>query len=188
MRYGFLEVAALAGISSATAAQQQDVRAELRPFVGALVPTGDHRSDFKTGATLGLQGALEVTKYAHVVANLAWTQGRAKFATFTDDLTYVWHYDVGAEVNAYFETDQFLVRPFLGIGAGMRTYDYKASGQPARSCGTGYASLGSELQIGSIAFRAEGRDYLNCFESPVYRTKSTRNDLMLMLGFAYHLW
>lgn len=189
MRYGILAVTALLCMSSASAAQQDgDVRAEIRPYAGALIPTGDHRSDFRTSTTLGLQGALEASKYIHLVANVAWTRGHAKYATFSDDLTYVWHYDLGAEFNARFETDLFLVRPFVGLGAGLRTYDYQALGQSARTCATGYGAIGTELEMGSIALRAEGRDYLNCFESPIYRTKTTRNDLLLVLGFAYHLW
>ena len=189
MRYGIIAIAALLALGSAANAQEDAaMRPEIRTFLGALIPTGDHRDDFKSATTLGVQGAIELSKYAHVVGSFAWSNGHAKFASLSDDLTNVWHYDVGGEFNAYYDTDLFVVRPFFGLGVGGRTYDYAASGQESRTCTTGYGALGAELQVGSVAVRTEGRDYINCFQSPISGRKSTRNDVMLTLGFAYHLW
>lgn len=189
MRYGVLALAALLSLGVNANAQEDPVmRPELRMFIGGLIPTADHRDDFKAATTLGVQGALELNNYAHLVGTFAWSHGHAKFASLSDDLTYVWHYDVGAEFNALVDTDLFVVRPFFGLGVGVRTYDYQARDEPSRSCTTGYGAVGSELQISNVAVRLEGRDYINCFESPVTQRKSTRNDVMLMVGFAYHIW
>lgn len=189
MRYGLMVVATSLCLGSvATAQDDPGPRLEVRAFGGALFPTGTQRRDFKTGTTLGVQGGLEVGRYVHLVATGAWTHGHAKFTGFSDDLTYIWHYDAGAEFNAFFEGDLFNFRPFAGVGAGGRTYAYQASGQSARTSATMYGALGSELQFGSVALRAEARDYVDFFESPLTDRRSNRNDVLLTLGFAYHLW
>ena len=189
MRYALLAVAASLCFGSVTTAQNASTpRFEVRVFGGALFPNGAQRHDFKAAVTLGVQGGLEMSRYAYLVATGAWTHGHAKFASFSDDVTYVWHYDAGAEFNAFFEGDLFTFRPFLGTGAGGRTYAYQASGEGSRTSPTIYGAFGSELQIGSAALHAELRDYLTFFESPLTDRRSNRNDVLLTLGFAYHVW
>lgn len=187
MRFRLIALAAVVAIAPLSA-QDASVRPEIRPFVGALIPTGDHRSDFRTATTLGMQGALELSKYMHVVGTVAWTHGHTKFSAFSDDVTHVWHYDAGAEFNAYYDAGGMLFRPFLGFGIGARTYDYKQVNQDSRTCSAGYAAIGSEFQVGSFGLRTEARDYLNCFRSPIDGRRSPRNDVMLTVGLAYHLW
>ena len=190
MRRIFLGLAV--GVMSALpiAAQQTSVGTgtELRSFVGAYMPTGGHRQDFKSSTLVGAQAAQELSSHLHLLASFAWTHGHNKFAVFTDDRTYIWQYDVGAEVNAIRELgNQWLWRPFAGLGVGGRTYDYRAANVGSNSCAAGYASAGSELQRNVMALRLEGRNYVNCFESPFDGKKSTRNDLSLSFGLVYHI-
>jgi hypothetical protein len=165
--------------------QWRESSAELRPFAGMFLPIGAHRSDFKSATMVGAQGAVEVSRHLHGVASVGWTHGHNRL--FTRDLTDIWQYDVGAEFNAVRPMGWgWYLRPFLGTGFGGRAYDYRNDATRASSCVAGYGSVGTEVQHNVLAFRVEARDYLSCFESPVSGTKSTRNDLGLSVGLAYH--
>lgn len=182
-------LAALLLASTAVSAQQpQRIRPEIRPFVAAYLPAGALRDEFKSATTLGAQAALEILPYMHVVGTVGWTHGHNKYVGFSDDATYIWQYDVGTEFNLTREWGtSWLVKPFVGIGAGGRTYDYQAPNVGTTTCAAGYSTLGSELQKGVVAFRAEARNYFTCFESPLTGKKNTRNDVALAFGLAYHV-
>lgn len=174
---------------TSTAAAQERIRPEIRPFVAAYLPAGALRNDFKSSKTLGAQAALEISPFMHVLGTIGWTHGHNKYMAFSKDLTYIWHYDVGAEFNITREwVPSWLIKPFVGAGAGGRTYDYKAENVGASTCTTGYTSLGSELQKGVVALRFEARNYFTCFKSPLASEKKTRNDVGLAFGVAYHVW
>jgi hypothetical protein len=189
MRYRYLLLAAAVVAAPKLAAQDNGrIRPELRPFFGAYVPAGGLRSQFKTAATAGLQGALEMNSNFHLLGTLAWTYGHNKFAGVQDDVTNIWNYDVGAELNAYRELRSgWLFRPFVGAGIGARTYDYSAN-LPTNTCTSGYASLGTEMQMHRIAYRVEGRSYLTCYEHPVTGLKGNRSDYQFSFGMAYHIF
>lgn len=159
---------------------------EIRPFAGVFVPVGAHRSDFKSATMVGAQAGIEVNRHLHGLASVGWTHGHNRI--FTADVTQIWQYDVGAEVNAVRGVGWgWFARPFIGTGFGGRTYNYQSAQVQTTSCLAGYGTLGAELQRNVIALRAEARDYLSCFESPISGKKHTRNDLGLTIGFAYHL-
>lgn len=159
---------------------------EVRPFAGIYLPLGAQRTDFKSATMVGAQAAMELNRHVHAVGSLGFTHGHTKL--FARDLTKIWQYDVGVELNAVRQIGRdWDFRPFAGAGGGGRTYEYRPSGVGTRSCYAGYATVGAELQRDAIAFRAEARDYLNCFESPITGAKRTRNDLGLTAGIAYHL-
>jgi hypothetical protein len=158
---------------------------EIRPFAGVFLPVGALDADFKAATMVGVQGAIEVNRHIHGVASVGWTHGHNRL--FTQDVTYIWQYDVGAELNAVSEMGWgWFFRPFIGAGAGGRTYDYRHVDVKTTSCTAGYAALGAEIQRNLVAFRTEARDYLSCFESPLSGAKRTRNDIGLTFGLAYH--
>jgi hypothetical protein len=182
-------VAALLALASGANAQESPNRLtpEVRPFVGAFVPTGGMQQELKSATMAGAQVALEMNRNFHVLGSIGWTHGHHKLTVGTDR-TNIWQYDMGVEGNLYRPVgDEWLLRPFLGVGAGARTYDYRAKNVGTKSCTAGYASLGTELQRHDVAFRVEGRDYLSCFESPVSGRKSTLNDVGISFGLAYHI-
>lgn len=159
---------------------------ELRPFAGVFLPVGAQRSDFKSATMVGAQGAIELNRHLHGLASVGWTHGHNRL--FVEDLTHIWQYDVGAEVNAVREVGWgWYFRPFIGTGVGGRTYDYRGVSAKTTTCTAGYGSVGGEVQHDVVAFRVEARDYLSCFQSPVVDQKHTRNDLGLTVGLAYHL-
>ena len=186
MRKTFV-VAALLSWSAALPAQErwQQPAGEIRPFAGVFIPVGALDSDFKSATMVGAQMAIELNRYFHGLATLGWTHGHNKM--FTSDVTHIWQYDLGAELNAVQAMGLgWYLRPFIGAGAGGRTYDYRGVNAPTTSCTAAYGSLGAEMQRNVLAFRAEARDYLSCFESPITAKKNTRNDIAVSFGIAYH--
>lgn len=178
----------LVGSTSAIAQQPQRIRPEIRPFIAAYLPAGALRDEFKSATTLGAQAALELSPFMHVVGAVGWTRSHNKYEILSNDVTYIWQYDVGAEFNLTRKlATSWLLKPFLGAGFGGRTYDYKAMNVATTTCTAGYSTLGSELQKGVVAVRLEARNYFTCFESPITAEKKTRNDVGLAFGIAYHL-
>lgn len=183
-------IVVMAALTWATALPAQErwrePAAEVRPFAGVFLPVGAEKSDFKSATMVGAQAAMEFNRYVHGLVSLGWTHGHTRL--FAQDLTHIWQYDVGAELNAVTEMGWgWYFRPFVGTGLGGRTYDYRGVSAKTTSCPAGYGSVGGEIQHNVVAFRVEARDYLSCFESPVSGAKHNRNDLGLTVGLAYHL-
>jgi hypothetical protein len=188
MRTRILATVGLLACASALGAQtsQRRFTPEVRPLIGVFVPTGSMRDDFKTATLLGAQVALELSSNWHVLSNVSFTHGHNRLYA-TSDRTNIWQYDAGVEGNLVVPMgERWLFRPFAGLGAGGRTYDYRGE-VDTRSCTAGYGALGSEFQTGPVALRLEARDYLSCFESPISGYKKTRNDLGFAFGLAYHI-
>lgn len=183
-----LAVAACVALAaSPLAAQHVPARTmEVRPFIGTFVPAGEMADEFDLATLAGMQVALEFSRRFHVVGTFAWTYAHNAF--FANDATDIWQYDLGVELNrrlAYADTWEF--HPFVGLGGGGRTYDYRMRGMDGFTCTTGYATLGTELQTERVGLRAEMRNYLACFESPTTGDRHNRYNLGLSLGIAYHL-
>jgi hypothetical protein len=189
MRYTRYVLAGLLVIAPALGAQRiQAFGPEFRTLVGAYVPTGAQQDDFKSATMLGAQAAFELNDNFHVLGSLGWVHGHNKFNFGSTDNTYIWQYDVGAELNAlYVLANHWTFRPFVGLGGGARTYDYRATQLENKTCTAGYGALGTELQHRFVALRLEARDYLTCYESPLTGKKNTRNDLGISAGFAFHI-
>ncbi len=190
MKYGTIAVGLLLALSTAQAQQFQarHTRFEVRPWAAMYMPIGSQREDFENAATYGLQGAVEFTSFAHLVASGGWTDGRAKIGALISPKTQMWHYDLGAEFNALAELGPtYLLRPFVGFGAGARSYTYDDAGIGTRTGVAGYAALGTELQRGIVALRVETRGYLSRFHEPLNSEKWFRNDYSIMFGLALHL-
>jgi hypothetical protein len=188
MRTRLLIPAALVASAAVLPAQDRwrPEAVEVRPFAGVFVPVGAQRADFKSATMMGAQAAMEFNRHFHALGSVGWTHGHNKM--FAKDLTHIWQYDLGVELNLVRDVGYgWLFRPFLGTGAGGRTYDYRALTAGTRTCLAGYGTAGAEMQRGTVAFRVEAREYLSCFESPVTNTKNTRNDVGLSFGLAYHL-
>lgn len=188
MRRITFAVAAMFAAATALQAQAPTVpKIELRPFVGASVPTGDQRDLFGDEPMFGLQGAVEVKPTFHVVGSFGWVPAESKYA-FADNGANVFQYDMGVEFSFIRPMPRnWEFRPFLGFGAGGRTYTYAAEQLNNKTCLAGYGALGTEFQLGRTAIRLEGRDNIFCYKSPIEgMTSKTRNDVGIMLGLAYH--
>jgi hypothetical protein len=175
------------GVSAASLPAQSAWKPELRPFVGTSIPTGGLRDVIGTETLFGVQGAAELRPWVHVVGTFSVAPSQTRHVA-TGRKVNVLKYDTGVE----FDNSQPFVRgwqfhAFWGAGAGARTYLYDSAALKDRTCFSGYGSTGIELQAGRTALRAEARDNVFCYRSPIAGAKSgTRNDLDLSLGLAYH--
>jgi hypothetical protein len=176
-------------LAGATVLSAQESRAapEIRPFVGVSITTGTQRDLFNDAPVFGLQGAVELKPTLHLVGTFGWVPGQTQYVT-TGDNVNIFQYDVGVELGMVRElsgTWQF--RPYLGLGAGARTYAYQAGTLADKTCAQGYGAAGAEFQVSRTSFRLEARDNVFCFKSPIAGEDSkTRNDIRLTAGFAYH--
>lgn len=186
MRTAFVVAALVAGAT--TLAAQTSIKPEIRPFAGAIIPTGDQRTLFRDAPMLGLQTAVEVTPSLHVVGTFGWVAAQNKYPVAKDNVN-VFLYNVGVELGFVQPlAGRWELRPFAGLGFGARTYDYQATTLATKTCSAGYGALGTEFQLGRTALRLEARDNLYCFKSPIAGVASeTRNDVGLAFGIAYHL-
>ena len=79
------------------------------------------------------------------------------------------------------------IRPFVGAGRGMRTYD-PTGPIGAKSYPAGYGAFGTEFQLDRMAIRLEGRDDVTRFKGlDGNADASNRNELGINVGLAYHL-
>lgn len=189
MRTSILVLALLvAGAATARAQFLGLETPEVRPFAGAYVPTGPQRDVLKDAFVVGGQVAIEARQNFHVLGTFGWSPSEARFLA-RDNGVNLYQADIGGEYfRSYDLNDAWMLRPFGGLGLGVRTFDYRDIDAHAKSYLTGYGALGSELQSGSIALRLEVRDY-------VYRMRGLagnegwqdRNDLAFLAGMAWHI-
>lgn len=189
MQRRILAVAALLGaLSSATAQQTDRVRFELRPVASLYLPFGSQGDDFKSAPSYGLQAGLELSTNFHVLASGSWMDGRSKIPALVDGNVTMWQYDLGIEANSLHRlASAWLFRPFVGAGAGERTYDYRQPGVAMSTCTAGYAAAGTEFQRSVLAFRLESRGYISCFKQPLTGESLNRSDVLFSFGLAYHV-
>jgi hypothetical protein len=182
-----LAVGLLAAGALSLSAQAPAEKAEIRPFVGAYLPTGPQRDLFKAAALFGTQVAAEIDETLHLVGTFAWSPVHNKYAGVDENVS-IFSYDLGVEVGVTRPmANDWLFKPFAGLGVGGRAYEFKATTLSDRSCAAAYGSLGSELQIARMALRFEARDNVFCYKSPVAGVDAkTRNDVVLAFGVAYH--
>ena len=161
-------------------------RPELRPFLGISAPAGPFRHEITSDAVMGLQAAAELRPTFHLVASFAWMLSQTRQATPAD--VDMLQYDAGVERGLVRQLSLGVqLRPFVGIGAGARTYLYRASTFADRTCAAGYAALGAELQLDESAMRVEARGNVFCYYPPDGDGSShMRTDVALVVGYAHH--
>jgi hypothetical protein len=156
---------------------------EIRPYVGAYLPTGDQRELLKDAILVGAQASYRVIPQLAITGTLGWspTEDRVSVGETIDLLQY----DVGAELRApaWIQRTSWEFTPFLGLGVGGRTYDYRDLDVDAKTNVAGYGALGGEFGFGQFGLRIEGRDYVSRFK-PLTGSgdAKTRNDVAVAAG------
>ncbi len=188
MRAVSLVCAAAVAFASVAAAQGSTYpKPEIRPFVGAYVPTGNQADMFKSAVVAGAQIAFETNDMISLLGNFGWAPADNKLTGLTDQKTNTFMYDVGMEVATASKLNaDWEFKPFFGLGAGARTYSYADATLSSETDFAAYGALGTEFQLGRTALRLEARDYVSNFKEPITSKTSTRNDITFNLGFALH--
>jgi hypothetical protein len=158
---------------------------ELRPYVGAYVPTGDQRDLLKDAVLVGAQASWRVIPQLAVTGTFGWAPSKDR-VTAGDQTLDLYQYDLGAEARApsWYNTGSWDFTPFVGLGVGGRTYNYRdLDNVDAKTNVAGYGALGGEVGFGRLGLRLEGRDYISRFEPLTGNGDAkTRNDVTLAAG------
>jgi hypothetical protein len=186
---GLLSVAVLGALASGSVEAQtvSRSRVEARPFVGAYFPTGAHRDLLSDAITVGLQGGYAIRQHLSLVATFGLTTSSDKRIPLDDDLDF-FSYDIGAEFTKEFALGDrgMMLSPFVGVGAGGRTYDYRDRSTSSETGFAGYAAIGGQLRLGTVGVRLEARDYVSRFKGlpGELRERSARNDLTVVTALS----
>ena len=160
---------------------------EVRPFVGAYIPTGDQRDLLKDAVLAGAQASWRVVPALAFTGTFAWSPSKDRITAGNQTLD-IYQYDVGAELRTPSALAAGIAdfTPFVGLGLGGRTYNYRNLDVSSKSNFDGYGAVGGDFGFGPLALRVEGRDYVSQFK-PLSGSGSTktRNDIGLAAGIAY---
>ena len=186
-RIGFAIAAGLL-VLPAVGAQAQDQRVgafEIRPYVGAYIPTGDQRDLLEDAVLVGAQGSWRVNSMFAVTGTFGWVPSKDRVQA-GDETLDLYQYDVGAEVRApaWYQAASWNFTPFAALGIGGRTYDYRdLDDVDAKTNVAGYGALGGEFGFGRLGLRVEARDYVSRFEPLTGDGDAkTRNDVTVAAG------
>lgn len=171
----------------AASAQSPDTQGrhwEFRVTGGALIATGDQRNDVKDAQMSAAQLSWLVRPSLAITGTLGWARsrdlasvGRPKLDVFTSDL------GVEARPRTWFADRAVSFAPFVGAGAGARSYNYRKLDVAATNNLAGYGAVGGELGVGRVGVRVEARDYVSGFEPLTgIGASGTRNDVVFMVG------
>ena len=176
-------VSALATTATAQDAVVHSNGFELRPYVGAYIPTGNQRDLLRDAVLVGGQASYRLNPNLAVTGTLGWSPSKDRI-TPGDQTLDVWQYDLGAEFRApsWITAGTMDFTPFVGLGAGARTYNYRDLDVNAKTNAAGYGVLGGELGFGRIGCRLEARDYVSQFKPFDGGDSKTRNDVTIATG------
>src|SRR5438105_1929348 len=175
--------ALLAVLASGSKAQAQHggLGLEVRPFVGAYIPTGDQRDFLKDAVLVGAQASWNATENLSLIGGFGWAPSKDKISA-GDQKIDAFQYDVGLEARPSFASLAGAT-PFIGAGVGGRTYSYRDLNVDSKTNFDGYGALGFDAAAGPIGLRIEARDYVSRFQ-PLTGGGSTktRHDVALLAG------
>jgi hypothetical protein len=190
-RYGLSAVVAMAMIASvgqSATAQSRDnwYRGfELRPYTGAYIPTGDQRDVLKDAVLVGAQVSYRVIPFLALTGSFGWSPSKDRIIP-GDETLDIYQYDLGAEAraNAWRRFGALDFTPFVGLGLGGRTYNFRnLDNVDSKTNFLGYGALGGELGFGRVGVRIEGRDNVSGFKPLTGDGDTkTRNDVTVAAG------
>lgn len=176
----------------AAAAQVSDLGPkawELRITGGGLVPTGTQRSTLQNAQATAVQMSWLARPTLAITGTIGWARSRDLTSVDTPKLD-VFMTDLGFEVRptVWHAGRTVTISPFAGLGAGVRSYNYRNLDVDATHNLAGYATAGGEIGIKRVGIRLEARDYLSSFK-PLAGAGSadTRNDVSIMLSLRFNV-
>lgn len=161
---------------------------EFRITSGAFVPTGSLRNTLRNAEVTALQLSWAIRPSLAFTGTFGWARSRDLSTAQTPKLD-VFSSDVGVEfrAGAWFTRHAVTFTPFAGLGAGVRSYNYRSLDANATHNAAGYGTVGGELGIGRVGVRLEVRDYATGFKPLVGRGPSdVRNDVVMMAALRFN--
>lgn len=160
---------------------------EFRIASGSFMPTGDQRQDLRSAPLTAAQLSWKPRPSLAVTGTFGWARTRdlrAADAPLVDAFTA----DLGLESHGrpWHVRGASTFAPFVGAGAGSRSYDHRDGRASATHNVAGYGAAGGELGLHRVAVRIELRNYVSGYRPLVGRgTSATRNDLVAMLAVRF---
>ena len=154
---------------------------------GSLVPTGAQRDVIKRGNLSAAQLSYVVRPGVAITTTVGWARSRDLASAGAPKLD-VFTYDVGAELRAkrWLWSARVTFSPFVGVGAGGRSYNYRSLNVDATHNLAAYGSAGGELGYRRVRLRLELRDYVTGFQPLVGAGPTAgRNDVALIAGLRF---
>lgn len=169
-------------VAGAQADAPQDRRWEIRVASGAFVPIGDFRNTLKNGEVTAVQLSWVIRPSLAITGTFGWARSRdissidaPKLDVFTSDI------GVEARGRQWFANHAVTFSPFIGLGAGAQSYNYRSLDVDATHNVAGYGAVGGEIGAGRVGLRLELRDYASEFKPLVgVGHAGTRNNVVLM--------
>jgi hypothetical protein len=166
---------------------------ELRPFVGAFVPTGDHRDVLKGAALVGAQVAYSFTPNVALAGTFGWAPSKDKLALASTKLD-LFQYDLGIEgrLSDLTPSAAVLTRPYAALGVGGRTYRYRdLKSADSQTNVLGYGAIGLDVvqARGPVGVRLEARDNVTSFKGldGALTERKARNDVQFSAGLTFRI-
>lgn len=160
---------------------------ELRPYVGAYLPTGDQRDFLEDAVLTGAQASWRINPVFAITGTFGWSPSADRL-TLGEPTLDLFQYDIGAEARAagWLRRSSWTFSPFVGLGLGGRTYHYRDLDVDSSTQFGGYGALGGDFGLGRFGLRLEARDYVSRFEPLIGADESdTRNDVAVLAGLNY---
>jgi hypothetical protein len=172
---------------------------ELRPFAGAVLPTGDQRDLLKDAALVGAQAGWAFHPNFALTGGFGWSPGKDRTtgargnALFTgrDETVDLFQYDLGVEGRLPLRTSgAWTATPYLALGGGGRTFRYRdVDGAGSQTSPFGYGAVGLDVapRAGAVGLRVEARDNVTAFKGlrGELADRTGRNDVQLTAGLTY---
>jgi hypothetical protein len=152
-----------------------------------LVPTGSQRDLLKDAQITAAQLSYLVQPTVAITGTVTWARSRDRMSLNTPRLD-VFNYDIGLEARPtqWLADRAVSVAPFVGVGAGARSYNYRKDNLNGATNVAGYGAVGAELGMGRVGVRLEVRDYVTGFAPSVVDKSGTRNDLVVMAALRFN--
>ena len=175
-------------IAAAQSVSGKPAKVEFRVAGGGLVATGAQRNSLTDAQFTAAQLSWLVRPSLAITGTFGWARSRdvasvdsPKLDVFTSDL------GIEARPTQWNLSRAMTFSPFIGAGAGARSYNYRNLHVDATNNLAGYATVGGEIGVGRVGVRIEARDYATGFKPLINRGSSdTRNDVVIMAALRFN--
>lgn len=176
-------VVAMSGLAHAQSSASMKPGLELLLPTGTINPTGAQEDELERANLTAVQLSYGLRPDVVFTSTVGWGRTRP-VGRGTDAKLDVFTYDVGTEFRLPRRTGdgRFNFKPFAGIGAGARSYNFRNVDTATAHDLAAYVSAGGEIALAKVRLRLEVRDYIT-WRNPSDASGSVRrNDVVFMAG------